>query len=57
VSGQFKGILKRGEQKSIQTDRVILVPGPQEEVDIVRWIYRTFVEGRIVESKICTNAQ
>ena len=32
VSGQHKGVLNRGEQKSIQTDRVILVPGPPEEV-------------------------
>ncbi len=40
VSGQHKGVLKRGEQKSIQTDRVILVPGPPEEVEIVRWMYR-----------------
>ncbi len=52
VSGQEKGVLDRGEQKSIQTDRVTLVPGPQEEVDIVRWMYRVFVEERIVESKL-----
>jgi len=52
VTGQRKGVLERGEQKSIQTDRVILVPGPAEEVEIVRWIYRTFVEERILESKL-----
>ena len=34
-----KGILARGERKSIQTDRVILVPGPEEEVAVVREIY------------------
>ena len=34
-SGQQKGSLARGEQKSIQTDRVILVPGPPEEVAAV----------------------
>ena len=28
LNGQPKGILHRGEQKSIQTDRVILIPGP-----------------------------
>lgn len=39
-----KAELSRGEQKSIQTDRVVLVPGPAEEVETVRWIYRTFVE-------------
>ena len=52
VTGQPKGILNRGEQKSIQTDRVILVPGPPEEMEIVRWIYRAFVEERIPESKL-----
>jgi DNA invertase Pin-like site-specific DNA recombinase len=52
VSGHQKGVLERGDQKSIQTDRVILVPGPQDEVEIVRWIYGTFVEERIIESKL-----
>ena len=35
-NGVKKGELKMGEQKSIQTDRVVLVRGPEEEVDIVR---------------------
>ena len=42
--GLAKGELARGEQKSIQTDRVVLMPGPIDEVETVRWIYRTFVE-------------
>lgn len=42
-SGNQKGMLKLGEQKSIQTDRVILVPGPDEEVTTVRWMYNAFV--------------
>jgi DNA invertase Pin-like site-specific DNA recombinase len=51
-AGQPKGILAHGEQKSIQTDRVILVPGPTEEIEIVRWMYRAFVEEGKVESQI-----
>src|ERR1035438_10240047 len=51
-SGQQKGSLARGEQKSIQTDRVILVPGPAEEVEAVRWMYRLFVEEGKIESQI-----
>jgi hypothetical protein len=47
-----KGELARGEHKSIQTDRVILVPGPAAEVDTVRWIYRAFVEDRKLEREI-----
>lgn len=52
ASGQNKSVLNRQEQKSIQTDRVILVPGPPEEVEIIRWIYRTFVEDKVVESRL-----
>jgi DNA invertase Pin-like site-specific DNA recombinase len=52
VHGQPKGVLDRGEKKSIHTDRIILIPGPQEEVDIVRWVFRTFVERRIGETKL-----
>jgi DNA invertase Pin-like site-specific DNA recombinase len=50
--GEPKGQLSRGEQKSLQTDRVILVPGPPEEVDTVRQIYRLFVERGQTEREI-----
>ncbi len=43
-AGAAKGELTRGEHKSIQTDRVVLVPGPSAEVDTVRWVYRSFVK-------------
>lgn len=43
-TGASKGELSRGQQKSIQTDRVVLAPGPIEEVEAVRWVYRAFVE-------------
>ena len=47
-----KGELVRGEHKSIQTDRVILVPGPADEVETVRRMYRAFVEDRQSEREI-----
>ena len=50
--GEPKVLLKRGEHKSLQTDRVILVPGPDEEVRIVRNIYELFVKQGKVESEI-----
>ncbi len=53
--GNPKGELKRGEHKSLQTDRVILVPGPDEEVGIVRWIYRAFTEDRMLEGAIAAS--
>jgi DNA invertase Pin-like site-specific DNA recombinase len=43
-SGAVKGELKRGEHKSLQTDRVILMPGPDFEVATVNQIYRWLVE-------------
>lgn len=42
--GQHKGYLKLGEQKSLQTDRVVYVPGPEEEQAIVREIYHLFLD-------------
>lgn len=51
-SGQPKGLLKRGEHKSLQTDRVILVPGPDDEVRVVLLIYQMFVNDGKVESEI-----
>jgi DNA invertase Pin-like site-specific DNA recombinase len=50
--GARKSELNRGEQKSLQTDRVILVPGPPEEVETVQLVYRLFVERRHSESEI-----
>lgn len=43
-AGDRKCELAAGEHKSIATDRVILVPGPREEIDAVQDIYRQFVE-------------
>jgi recombinase len=54
-SSNVKGELARGEHKSIQTDRVILVPGPAEEIDTVRWIYRAFVEDGKIEREIAAS--
>lgn len=50
--GKAKGQLARGEHKSITTDRVILVPGPPEEVAVVREAYRLFVEAGVPEREI-----
>jgi DNA invertase Pin-like site-specific DNA recombinase len=44
--GAVKAILARGEWKSIATDRVLLIPGPPDELEIVRWIFTSFVQQR-----------
>jgi len=54
-SGAPKGELNRGEQKSIQTDRIVLVPGPAEETEVVRWIYRSFVQDGNSEYEVASH--
>lgn len=51
-SGSVKGELTRGEHKSLQTDRVILMPGPDPEVQTVNQIYRWFIDDGLPESEI-----
>lgn len=50
----IKGLLSRGEKKSIQTDRVLLVPGPPEEIAIVNRIYRHFLDDAMPERVIAS---
>lgn len=49
-----KGKLKYKEWKSIQTDRVILVLGPEDEVLVVRWIYDQFINSSKPEQVIAS---
>ncbi|WOE33930.1 recombinase family protein [Acinetobacter baumannii] len=50
--GNFKTILKKGEHKSFQMDRVILIPGPKEEIKVVLQIYDWFIHENISERQI-----
>ena len=43
-SGVMKSELKRGEHKSLQTDRVVLMPGPSHEVQTVNQMFRWVIE-------------
>lgn len=54
-NGMRKGELQRGEHKSIQTDRVILVPGPEDEQAVVREAYRLFVDVGMLERDIAAS--
>lgn len=51
-SGNVKGLLAFGERKSIQTDRVVLVPGPADEVQTVQNIFNWFVGERLLYKDI-----
>jgi DNA invertase Pin-like site-specific DNA recombinase len=48
ANGSRKQVLAFGERKSIATDRVVLIPGPANEVQVVRDIYRMLLEGLTV---------
>ena len=50
--GREKGWLERGEHKSITTDRVILVLGPDDEIAIIREIYQAFLTEGVTERQI-----
>jgi DNA invertase Pin-like site-specific DNA recombinase len=52
ASGTAKLILDSGQLKSLQNDRIVLVPGPSEEVRIVRRIFLAFVNHHKPESLI-----
>ena len=51
-AGQPKGALAFGEHKSLQTDRVVLVPGPEDEIATVKWIYLAFLDDGLTEREI-----
>lgn len=51
-AGNRKTELTRGEHKSIATDRVVLIPGPDEEVRIVQQIFQMFIAQRLIEREI-----
>jgi DNA invertase Pin-like site-specific DNA recombinase len=42
---RLKGILTKGEVKSLQTDRVKVLPGPANEILIVKWIFQQCLNG------------
>jgi DNA invertase Pin-like site-specific DNA recombinase len=42
--GQMKGMMLKGEHKSFEEDHMQLIPGPREEVRLVRRIFRLFVD-------------
>jgi DNA invertase Pin-like site-specific DNA recombinase len=49
--GNPKKILERGERKSIQTDRIVLTPGPEDEVRVIRRIFRLCAD-KLMGSKL-----
>ncbi len=51
-SGNLKSALQRGEHKSLQTDRVILVPGTDAEVATVNQMFQWLIQDDLAISSI-----
>ncbi|AWM07619.1 recombinase family protein [Bradyrhizobium symbiodeficiens] len=51
-SHKSKGLLGKGQYKSLKSDRVIVQAGSDEEIRIVRWIFDQFVEQRKTDAAI-----
>ena len=52
AKGVRLAVLERGEQKAVQSHRVILIPGPDAEVAVVRRIYRLFLEEGVSRTQL-----
>ena len=46
-NGEFKQVLEYGDYKNLVTDRVILVPGPAHEIELVRNIFDWFIHEKL----------
>ncbi len=46
-SGKFRGQMERGQRKSLQSDKVILAPGPHDEIKVIRMIFNWFISEKI----------
>ena len=52
--GKTKCVLQLGERKSIATDRVVLIPGPPEEIEVVNEVFHLYAIQRWSPKKIAT---
>jgi DNA invertase Pin-like site-specific DNA recombinase len=58
-NGNHKAVLGAGERKTLHSEHTILVPGPKEEIDVVRYVYDQFLDAKQNMPKIARslNAQ
>ncbi|WP_234685697.1 recombinase family protein [Bradyrhizobium monzae] len=47
-----KQLLNSGDKKALSDDKVIVVPGPSEELDVIRRIFSLFVQRRLTATEI-----
>lgn len=48
--GTRKTLMEAGEAKALATDRTIFVPGPSDEIKLVRWVFEEFASGKSLGS-------
>jgi DNA invertase Pin-like site-specific DNA recombinase len=53
--GNHKVLMKIGEIKNLQTDRVILIHGPEKEIEIVKWMFQSIADKKLTEYEIAKN--
>ena len=46
--------MERRQAKNLQTDKVVLVPGPDDEIEVVRSIFKLYVNDRLSFKEIAT---
>lgn len=51
-NGNVKGPLHNGERKNLQSDHVVIVPGPAHEVALVRRVYEWFLTENLSPTRI-----
>lgn len=49
---EFKQMLKPGERKNLQSEHVILVPGPPHEIKVIHQIYDMYIDRAMTERDI-----
>jgi len=54
AAGNPRQILNRGEGKALSSDKVRIIPGPPEELAVIRRIYRLYVRNKLSIARICT---
>jgi DNA invertase Pin-like site-specific DNA recombinase len=42
-AGNCRGVLEQGQWKSARTDRILPVPGPKHEIDVIKRIFRLYI--------------
>lgn len=50
--GRRRAVMSHGDRKAVQTDRVVLAPGPEAEIEVVRWIYNAYIHEALSIKKI-----